>query len=368
MKQTILISMKYVFTFFVFIIALSCKKNADGLSESSLSVTSTGPINTITVFSDEDFYATELEEYLLDSTFFGKPFPGVYFPREISFNVRGFENNSFSSFRKTRNILRIVKSDSTSISFLKDKYAYPQTYIELKAKTRQDVLQLLDENKQKIFSYFKKSEIDFLLLSLKKKSLIQDSLLKTMGVEVLIPNDYKKLEQKNNFVRYKKTEKSTIYSQQQSTGRSTSFQSIDFVELMFYKVAFSEKELDKSKILFIIDSTRRVNLVGKTKNDFPRVDPVIGTYITNFEKTNLPNEKEDTYLLDSYWSMSVSQLGGPMLSKIIHDKKEKTIYIADAFMFAPLNPDDSNKNNNKKRDYLRNLEAIYSTFKLKKNE
>lgn len=79
----------------------------------------------------------------------------------------------------------------------------------------------------------------------------------------------------------------------------------------------------------------------------------------DFKKLKSNNAEVAEYETQGYWSMTLTQMGGPYTMKALLDKKTHTLYIAQAVLFAPLNQGKS-----KKRDYLTQMEGIFTTFKI----
>lgn len=327
---------------------------------------STGPINLVSVFSDDKTYQ-ELEEELNDSLIFGKIFPGLYYPPEIMFAHRHFNTENFNRFKTTRLILD-VKNGTPKIEFTANKFAKPQAYIEVSGQNSLEVLELLKENQDSIISFYRNTDREFILQDYKKESKKDISPLNDLGISMIIPNDFSLAENKDGFVWYRKDYNNIVQNRDNKNALVT-HASQDILNLLFYKIPYKKDRLNKQDFYFLKDSITQKYLKGNKEpiaqenskiviTDHVQVEmnPMLSDFY-DFEKVS-ETATQITYEAQGFWSMTLSQMGGPFTSKIILDKNNKELYIVDAILFAPLNQGVS-----KKRDYITTMESLYTTFK-----
>ena len=371
-------SKKLGFTKFPFLFILisfvivSCGK---GTNDTDYKKPSSGPINLVSVFSDEDLYK-QLEPALGDTLLFGKVFPGLYYPPEIMFGIRHFNESNLDRFNSTRLILNIKKGEP-SIIIDKDKFAKPQGYVEVQGNSPQEIVDLLYKNQDSILDTYRWADRAFLLEDYKDKAIGNTPSLDSMGVSLLIPKDFKKAKSNKNFVWYRKDEVNTI-TNRDAKNNLVNKSSFDILNILVYKVPYNKEELNLQDAIKISDSITAKYTEGgkepqmeyiKQGNDSIKVE--VKDYVQveknpilmdsyDFRKLTTSAANTSTYESQGWWSMTLSQMGGPYTIKAILDKKSHQLYIAQAVLFAPLNQGKS-----KKRDYLTAMEGLFTTFKIK---
>lgn len=364
------------YPFFIILVSvflfISCQK--EGANE--YNVPSSGPINLISVFSSDDIYS-DLEKDLTDSLVFGKIFPGLYYPPEIMFATRHFNSENFNRFKTTRLILDI-KLGEPSITFKKDEFAKPQAYVLVTGKSSQQILEQLKQNQDSLIDFYRQADREFILDTYKSKARQEKEKLDALGVSLLIPNDFRLTESNDSFVWFRKDEFNTIHNRDAKDGIVTQ-QSQDILNIMTFKVPYGKNEVSQNDFYAIQDSIMRIYTKGEkapiekyllanqgkdsiktliTDHIQTEMNPVLKDFY-DFTKIS-ENNNQVVYETQGYWSMTLSQMGGPFTAKLILDKKGRTLYIADGIMFAPLNQGVS-----KKRDYITSLESLFTTFKIK---
>ncbi|MRI62673.1 DUF4837 family protein [Ornithobacterium rhinotracheale] len=363
------------FPFFLIIILLfvSCGKKSE--SSEPYRKPSSGPINLVSVFASDDLYK-EIKPTLEDSLLFGRVFPGIYYPAEIMFGSRHFEENTLDRFNSTRLILNL-KLGAPEFIAEKNKFAKPQGYVEVHGNNAQEIADLLHKNQDSIINLYRWADRAFLLESYISKAKASTPNLDAMGVSLLIPKDYQIASAEKNFVWYRKDQVNTI-TNRDAKNNLVNKSSFDIINILVYKVPFNKPNLDLQEFIKISDSITGLYTEGgkepkfeyiKNGNDSMRVE--VKDHVTveknpafmdSYDFTPLPSPAPNVLAYESqgWWSMTLSQMGGPYTSKILLDQKNHTLYIAQAILFAPLNQGKS-----KKRDYLTTMEGLFTTFKLK---
>lgn len=338
---------------------------------------STGPIGLVSVFTNDDWYF-DLKSGLQDTLILGKVFPGLYYPPEMMFSHRHFESAHFDRFKTTRLVID-VREGEPSISMEKNKYSRPQAFVEVSGNTPQEVLNLLQENQDELLEIFRWADYQFILDDHKSKTRQDTSPLNELNVEMLIPRDYALVEQNPHFVWFRKDHFNVIQNRDERDMGIVSDSSQDILNILLFKIPYAKDDLNIQEAHFILDSITKLYTKGaqspreifvKTQNgndsiqtlqsDHIQVEtnPMLSDYY-DFELVSETNGQQ-VYETRGWWSMTLSQLGGPFTAKFILDKNNKQLYAVDAIMFAPLNQGVS-----KKRDYINSMESLFTTFKIK---
>lgn len=363
---------KISFIFFATLLMYGCKKKAHQGEGSSYRPDSSGPINLVSVFSDPLLY-NNLEPGLNDTLLFGKVFPGLYYPPEVMFATRPFGTDVFDNFKRTRLVLKIEKG-IPEIEITKNKYSQPQGFVKVSGKSNQQILDLLYQNQDSILDLYRWADRTFLLQSFKDKKKPTPQLEK-LNISLLIPNDFKLVEENENFVWFRKDEVNTVHNRT-ANNHLVNHSSNDILNILVYKISYQKSELQLPDLIKIRDSVNakytegarepEYQYIGKdsTKllvSDFIQTEqePILRDFF-DFKLIQHQNQQK-IYESQGWWSMSLSQMGGPYTTKAILDTQKQELYIADAILFAPLNQGKS-----KKRDYLTQMEGLFTTFKILK--
>lgn len=366
-RYTYLLTVLMVFSLF-----FSCEKSAE---KERYYTDSSGPINLISVFSDKDTYAL-IEPGLSDSLVFGKIFPGLYYPPEIMFATRHFDAKLFKKFNTTRLILDVQQGEP-SIVFEKNKFAKPQAYVKVSGNSSEEILSLLKANQDSLIGIYRWADRQFLLRGYLSDNNKDIAPLDSLGIEMVIPKELNMAKKEDNFVWYRKDYLNVVQNKDARDDGIVTQESQDIINILLFKIPYTKDTLTKDELYFVMDSVTSKYTRGgkepvlkyiKTQNDsievlvYDHIQVELNPMLSDFYDFTLIHDKEDkaVYEAQGYWSMTLSQMGGPFTSKIILDKKNKMLYVADAVLFAPLNHGKS-----KKRDYITSMESIFTTFKIK---
>lgn len=368
-KYSILFSALLIFSLF-----FSCEKSTE---KQKYYQDSSGPINLVSVFATQDLYKS-MEAELNDSLIFGKTFPGLYYPAENMFATRQFDPDLMKRFNNTRLVLDVAQGEA-SIKFEKNKFAKPQAYIQVIGNSKDEILNQLISHQDSILNFYRWADREFLLDGYKSKDQDDKNALNTLGVDMLIPNDYTLAENNADFVWYRKDNYNTIQNRDNRDDGVVTEQSQDMLNILLFKVPYTKDEVVQEDVYFLMDSITRIYTKGSKQpqeryiqqnngkdsikisvSDHIQVEmnPMLSDAydFTKIKETSATTE----YEAQGWWSMTLSQLGGPFTAKLILDKKNNTLYVADAVLFAPLNQGKS-----KKRDYITAMESLFTTFKIK---
>lgn len=361
----------------LFLCALFILSSCENESKGTYREDSSGPIGLVSVFADEEMYEG-LQNGLQDTLILGKVFPGLYYPPEVMFSHRHFESNLFQRFKATRLVLDVQVGDA-SIEMERNKFSRPQAYVQVSGNTPQEILTLLQENQDELLELYRWADYQFILDGHKSKSHQDTSPLDQLNVEMLIPRDFIIVEQNPEFVWYRKDQFNIIQNRDERDQGVVSDTSQDILNLFLFKVPYNKPELNIQEAHFILDSITKLYTKGaktpreiyvKTQEGNDSIKTWLSDHIqvesnpllSDYYDFRLAETSDnlDIYETRGWWSMTLSQLGGPFTAKFILDKENNQLYVVDAVMFAPLNQGVS-----KKRDYINSMESLFTTFKIK---
>lgn len=362
--------------FFIFSLFITALQSCGDGEKSVYYEDATGPVNLVSVFAEEDVY-NNLLPALQDSTLFGRNFPGLYYPPEILFATRQFSPDLIKRFSHTRLILDVAQGNP-GIEFEKNKFAKPQAYVKVSGNSTSEIASLLQQHQDSVINLYRWADREFVLNSYRSKSKSEKPQLDNMGVDLLIPNDFSLVEQNDDFVWYRKDHFNVIQNRHENDGGIVTDRSQDILNILVFKVPFAKDEVSKEELFSIFDSITRLYTKGakqpeevylhNSQNDSIKtlvsdhIQVEMNPALSDFYELNQisSSANQNVYEAHGWWSMTLSQLGGPFTARIILDKQKKTLYVADAIMFAPLNQGVS-----KKRDYITMMESLFTTFKTK---
>ena len=140
----------------IFMTAISC-----GNSESGISRNVTGRPGDVVVVIRDDAWEGNIGASIRNTL----AQEHVALPQdEPLFDLVNVPREGFTSiFRTSRNVVQVRVSpglDTFGITFQENLWARPQAIVTIQAKTENDFLELFDENKEKIISFFLKAERD----------------------------------------------------------------------------------------------------------------------------------------------------------------------------------------------------------------
>jgi hypothetical protein len=270
---------------------------------------------------------------------FLKEFPAL--PQaEPYFNLIHISSSAFSRIFKLNRDIVIVKIaekfKEPKIIIQNNLWAKPQTIVNVVAPDDSTMATLVREKGDIIIDRLLKAEKERLVNNYKKyeKKEIRERLNKKFAVSMVVPKGYSIATDTSNFVW------------------------------------LSKEEPELSQGIFVYsyrkdaDINLTTNFLVSKRNDFlEKYVPgqIIGSYMqteTQFEPflRKIPINNKEVSELRGLWKVENDFMGGPFISFSIFNPKNNRVVCADAFVYAPKLD---------KRNYVRQLEAILSTLKLK---
>lgn len=323
--------MKVLITFICSIALLGCNSSADNkryITESS------GNINTISVVSDNVIWEGSVGSAI--RSIFAAPSQGL--PQdEPLFTIRQIPQQVFNGFAtKNRLILKVSQSDSSSLNIYKDVYAKPQTVVDLRAKTTEEIVDILKQNSEKIIDAFTKEEVKEKLRRINKSKLDVAEIEKALGFTIDIPSAYRIAKKTDDFFWVRKSLSNT-----------------KTMDLMFYEVPLETIRAGDSSIIDII--AMRDNVI---KQNIPGPEPGVSmttedAYVPSMFETILNNKR--AIETRGVWEINGFFMAGPFLNYAIEDKINNRYLVAEGYVYAP---------SLEKRDLVFELESIMKSINI----
>lgn len=259
-------------------------------------------------------------------------------------DITQIPNRAYSQFlTKTRNILLTqisinVKKPEIRISY--DKHAHPQLIISIKAKNNEEFIETFNKHKDKILSSFVNAERDRLIKAYSGKLLnkkIKNQLIKNHKISLDIPKGFKLDVDSTYFVWISR-----------ETPRSSQ-------GILIWEYAYTDtSQFHLNNLLNKRDSITKYHIPGPADSTYMITERVIEPEFREFLLNN-----NYTAEIKGLWKIGGGKgifMGGPFMSFSSVDTLRNRIVTIDAFAYA---------GKNKKRDLMRQLDAILRTFKIK---
>ena len=276
---------------------------------------------------ENDLWNAEVGEAVRE--YFAAPVDGL--PQEEPlFSMNQQPPSTYTDFaRKYRTFLHVTIDDTTGVSIRRNPYAKPQTGAFIVGKSKEDVINLLEENHQRIIAAFKASELiekqRRVNISLKKV----DSLKQFFGVSLKMPSAYRTALATDKICWYRKNLKQ---------GESN---------IIVYDVPMSMISSDSTaigEIIKIRDSIGGSLLPVEEENARFITEAAYTPYLFS---TRIDDKY--TYETKGIWEVTEQWMGGPFINYAVKDSVNNRYVILEGFVYAPLTS---------KRDLQFELEAI----------
>ena len=247
-----------------------------------------------------------------------------------------------SIFQSTRNIVQTQISpsvDSAKVTFKDDVWAYPQATVIVQAKNQEEFVEVFNENKNRIMSYFLRAERERLEMNYDKyyEKAVYNVLNEDFGITMKVPPGFQVAEQKEDFVwlRYE--------TPQISQG------------IVVYTFPYvSDSAFTQNYLMRVRDSVLKANVPGPTEGSYMaterRVDQVFNILEHN---GNYASE------MRGLWRLRNDFMGGPYVSLAVLDVANQRVIVAYGYVYAP---------NKDKRNYIRQVEAMLYSMELTNQE
>jgi len=265
--------------------------------------------------------------------------PHVALPQdEPVFDIINIPHDAFKDiFKSTRNIIQTDISSNTEeegIVFKDNIWAYPQATVQINAKSAAGFVEIFNENKEKILSYFLAAEKGRLTMNYDKhhEKGILNTLERDFGVSIKVPPGFRIMAQKNYFMwmQYDTPE---------------IFQGI----LLYTFPYVSDSAFTINYQLMVRDSIMKANVPGPTEGSYMSTEKSIDQ-LTSFTRLNGNYANE----MRGLWRVENDFMGGPYISLAVLDAAGQRVVAAFAYVYAP---------GKDKRNLLRQVEAMVYSLK-----
>lgn len=234
-----------------------------------------------------------------------------------------------------RNMLYINIEDTlkNSVSIRKDVWAAPQTMVIVTAPDEASAAQLIADKAEKIFEAFDAAERDRNMAAAQafENAKLRQSVEEIYGGSPYFPDSYSLKKKTRDFIWI-------------SYETSYTTQGI-FIYSFPYEGEF---QLGKEYLTAKRDEVMKANVPAMAEGSYmitnPQVEPALRTVTYN----NIQRSE-----LRGLWDTHNDFMGGPFVQQAFLSKDGSSVIVVEGFVYAP-------KYN--KRDYLRQVEGIISTF------
>ena len=315
---------------FAAIVLISC--NSGGKKDASLLSKSVGNINTLQVVVSNDLWNGEVGEAI--RTHFAAPTDGL--PQEEPlFSMRQMPPNAFSGFaRKSRLVLYVALGDETKATIANDQCAKPQTVAYVIAKTKQELVELINSKQEQIVDKFHQSEIEERQRRTRVSLLKLDSLKTDLGVSLQIPSAYRIAKKSDDFYWIRKDLKSGS------------------TNIIVYEVPLNMIGKDSTVVGDIIKVRDSIggSLLPVEEDGRFRTEEAYAPYLFTSEI-----DGKFAYETKGTWDVTDQYMAGPFLNYAVRDEANDRYLILEGFTYAP---------SVEKRDLQFELESILRSAKI----
>ncbi|APY10989.1 DUF4837 domain-containing protein [Seonamhaeicola sp. S2-3] len=333
--------MKKILLLTLLLVVMSCKdKNK---TTEDFFYDSSGNINHVSVVIDNDLWNGSVGESirnLLTQTIYGLP------QDEPMFTLSQIPTSVFTGFvTRNRTVLKVEMNKAPEITIKENVYAKPQKVIVLSGKTKQDIIDLVTENSDKIVETFKAMEIAERQRQIAKSPHKITQIKEKLGLTIQFPSIYEIAKETDNFFWLRKDI---------TTGHS---------HLMIYELPYNAIKRNDSTVTQIIkirDSIGQAYFKGRLDGTVKADGTTISSYMvtedayTPFHGETIIDNKP-AFETKGIWELTNDFMGGPFINYTIEDKVNKRWVGVEGFIFAP---------SVEKRNYMLELEAIIKSVKI----
>lgn len=304
---------------------------------------STGETNTILVVTNnKDQWNSEIGEII--RSFFGQELPGLPQPEPMFGFLNIADENLNDVYQRYHNIF-IVDIDPAwgepLVETHKDLWAYPQRVIKITAAHLEDFRFKFNEQRAAYLDFFNELERERILRNFK---MAQDlgitrQLGETFGIYLEIPGGFFIAEKDKDFMWLRHT----VTKVKQDVELGILIYRQDYLDT----VVFNEDH-----IIALRNQVTMKYVSGPSKGSYMKVadeffDPITG-YAEDFPAS---------YAIETrgLWDLENDFMGGPFISYTVLDETTGKVITLDGYVYYPNQP---------KRDYIRELEAIFHSLKM----
>jgi hypothetical protein len=292
-----------------------------------------GAINNVSVVTENDIWNGSIGEAI--RTVLTKPIYGL--PQdEPTFTLSQIPTSVFSGFvTKNRTVLKIEVNKKADFKILQDVYARPQKVVVISGKSKQEIIDIINENGDKIVETFRNEELAERQRQMAKSPHNFTVIKEKLGLTIDFASVYRLAKQTDDFFWIRKDI---------TTGTTN---------LMIYQLPFDAIKRNDSvvnQIIKIRDSIGKTYIEGPVENSYMRTENAYTPFIGETILDNKP-----TFETKGIWDVKNAFMAGPFINYAIEDKINKRWVVIEGFAFAP---------SVEKRNYMLELESIIKSVKI----
>lgn len=327
--------MKRLSTYACLLVTLFTLASCDKEGTSLLTPVSSGRPYEMLVVMDDSAWNRPAGRALFDAL--DTDVPGL--PQsERSFRIMQINNEQMSNtFALFRNII-IPEIDrmysQVKFKFSRDVKASPQMIMTIQAPDEQAFAEYVGKHKQTIVDFFTRAEMNRQVKLLEKEHspLVEQLVKDSFQCIVHVPADLENYKRGRNFLW------------------ATTNRERDDLNFVIYTYPFTDKNtFTLDYFIHKRDSFMKANLPG----------PLDGSYMaTNKDfiiSQDIAVRGKYAQEVKGLWDMKGAVMGGPFVSHVRVDEKNRRVIVAEAFVYSP---------GRKKRDIMRRMEAALYTLQL----
>ncbi len=299
-----------------------------------LKKTVTGKAGEVIVVSDKGNWEAEPGDALRNLLAVDYP---LLPQKEPSFNLINIQKSNFSDlFKSHRNIIVLTVNSSireAKVSMERDKWAQPQLVIFIDAPDRDAATEVIEKNSELIFNAIDQIEKDRIIRNAKRyeEAGLRPLVAEAFGGSPYFPNGYSLKKQTKDFIWISYE---TTYTNQ---------------GILIYTVPFDGENFPSlDSLIAAQNEVLRNNVPGMLEGSYmttgTEVPPVMKSYKYKGEKF---------VEVRGLWEVANDYMGGPFVEHIFYSKEKGKLLVVEGFVYAPRY---------KKRNYLRQVEAIIYSF------
>ncbi|WP_372754048.1 DUF4837 family protein [Mariniflexile sp.] len=330
-----------LFSAILLTVLVSCKDKKS--SDDKIMMDSSGNINNVSVVLDNELWDGSIGDAIrsvLAAPIYGLP------QDEPLFSISQIPPGVFSGFvTKNRTILKVEINKEPGMKISDNVYAQPQKVIVISGKSRQEIIDIINNNASKIVDTFRKEELAERMRQMNKSPHNYKTIQEKLGLTIQFPSAYRIAKSNDNFFWIRK---------EITTGTTN---------LLLFTVPYDYIKRNDSlvnQIIKIRDSVAKEYLRGRQDGEIKANGEKIESFMTTenmytpFVHETIINNKP-TIETKGLWDLKADFMGGPFINYAIEDKINKRWVVVEGFAFAP---------SVEKRDYMLELEAIIRTVKI----
>lgn len=333
---------KILLSALLLLVVMSCKdKNK---APEKFLYDSSGNISHVSIIVDNDMWDGSVGDAI--RSVLTKPVYGL--PQdEPMFSLSQIPPSVFSGFvTRNRTILKVEMNKAPGMVIKENVYAKPQKVIIVSGKSKQDIIDIVAQNDEKIRATFRAMEMAERLRQIAKSPHhYTESIKEKLGLSIQFPSIYEIAKDEANLFWFRKDI---------TTGHA---------HIMIYDLpydAIKRNDSTVNQVIKIRDSIGQAffkgRLDGNVGDDGEKINSFMVTEdaYTPFHGETIIDNKP-TLETKGIWELTNDFMGGPFINYLIEDKVNKRWVGIEGFIFAP---------SVEKRNYMLELESIIKTVKI----